>query len=491
MGRGCRDGDHASRRGRLVVATYLINQEAIRILRLGVVETLTTADYAFGPARPHLAERWEDLGGGLWRFHLRPGVTMHDGRPFDAAVAAACTQRFLETGEGSALRAVLAVEAEGPLTLEVQARPAASPVPAYFGWIPMMAPESFLEGDRLGVPIGTGPFRVERIEYGREALLRAHDAWWGGPPALREILVRQIDDPSTRVLMLESGDADWIQMPPRHEIPRLSEAGFAVLRADYLYNVYLLFNVESGPGAESAVRQAAAWAVDRERIVRVAFEGKAEPAGTIFPEPVPPPEIPRYGLHRDRAREILAAAGWRPAPGSPYLVRDGRGLSLTILTAAETLRPEWPAVAELVRQDLEAIGIRTQVRVLETAAWNADVAAGRFEATIRGRVPSLWSDPLIILSLDFASRGFKNVTRYRDPRFDEALARGLAAEDHGERAEAVAGVQRLLAEELPVVPLCRDTWREVFAVDPRVRWDPGSLRTGFPGPGTCFEEDRP
>lgn len=455
--------------GKIVVATYQVNREILPLMRMGIVEGLTSVDFEFGTPRPAVVKAFERETGGVWRFELRPGQVFHDGTPVDAKAVVASIRRFQDSPAGAHVRDLLVASVRDEWTVVVAAAAPTIPVPGYLGRIPILAASSFDAEGRLAKPVGTGPFAVKEIAFDEGATLVANARFRDGPPRLDEIDLRVVKDPGTRVLMLETGDADWIMMVPRHEVGRLRRAGYQVHGSRYLYNVYLLFNTRKGPGADPDFRRGAAAAIDRDRIARVAFEGTADPAESLFPTRLPfvPGDLP--------------TAEDAPMP---------EGKSLEVVTPAEGFRPAWATAAELVRQDLEAAGVKTTIRVLEMGAWNARVRAGDYEATIRGRVPALWPDPLACLRYDFASDGPANVTGFSDPELDARLEKGLAAPDEETRAAAVEVAQRILARALPVVPLVHDFGRETYAARPGLGGasDEWSRVNAYPGPGV-FEKE--
>lgn len=471
---------------RLVVVTPALDADAAQLVALGVAEGLVRADVRFGPVEPELAVAWEDRGGGRWTFRLRPGVTFHDGRPLSApAVVASLTEGWAR-GESAWLGRLLSARALSEELVEVRCSSPSCPVPQYLARSPVLAPGAWDATGRLIARIGTGPFAVERWATDEAVTLRANPRWWGGAPTTTGIDVRVVKDPASRVLMLEAGQADWIQRVPRRDARRLELAGYQVPASTFLYNVYLVFRAGAGVVAEREVRRAIALALDRARLRRVAFEDLALPASGVFPPGHPLHDGDDAAARRDlaEAERLLDAAGWRrPSPGAER-ERGGVTLTLPLLTVADTYRPAWGTAAELLRQDLAAIGMRVELEPLERGAWASRVNQGAFVATLRGRVPGWWADAYGVLRTDFRSDGVNNPGRFQSPTFDRLLDEAWAASDVPARHAALRAALDVLRDELPIVPLCHDLGRELYVVADGVASadDPVSRGRAFPGP---------
>lgn len=479
----------------LVVAVAELKNEAILWHRVGVLEFLIDYGFDYGEPVAQLATSWEETSPGTWVFHLRPNVLFHDGRPFQAANAAACIDAFAASPHGAAISGRIRCEVLDPLTLRVASRSPGLDLPVYLGRIPVTPDGSVDSLGRVPHPVGTGPFLVRGFEERSELHLEANDAYWGGRPKLRRIHFREVRDSATRLLMLESGEADWAVLLPVHEIARLRAEGYGVASCRFLYNVYLVPNLEHGPCSERAVREAISLAIDREAIARVAFYGLARPAPFIFPRELPfvPAGLAEAGRDLTRARRLLEEAGWKSTGEGDARVRDGRPLEITLLTPAASFRPTWPPAAEMIRQDLAKAGLRLQIRYVEPGAWNERVESGEFELTMRGRVPPWQGDPLSYFRNEFHSQGYVNLCRFRNARFDACVDSGLEATTPEERRGALAEAQRIFAEELPVIPVVHDNAREMYATSPAVRGAESAdcARTGFPGRETWIERRTP
>ncbi|MGB9847359.1 MAG: ABC transporter substrate-binding protein, partial [Desulfotomaculales bacterium] len=240
---------------------------------------------------PALAKEWEISADGLtWTFHLRPGVTFHDGTPFNAQAVKFNVDRLLNKKDayGQLVYGMVeAVEATDELTVRFRLKFPYAPFLnnlALFFAAPVISPEAVKKyGDGLAThPVGTGPFFLEKWEKGKEIILAANPSYWGTKPAAGRIVFRLERDSRKRAALLLNGRADVIDASPE-EIPSLSAKGCQIWRITGPDVSYLGFYTNKKPFSDAAVRQAACRAIDNERLVRELFGNMAVPASGPLP----------------------------------------------------------------------------------------------------------------------------------------------------------------------------------------------------------------
>jgi len=200
-------------------------------------------------------------------------------------------------------------------------------------------------------------------------------------------------------------------------------------------------------------RQAIAYAIDRPAIIRGRLGGRARLATALIPPGhwAYAADVPTYGRDLDRARALLDEAGRPPGP-------DGVRFSLLYKTSTDATRI---AVARLIAQDLAEVGIAVEVRSFDTATVFADLKRGNYQMSSwqTGTV----AEPDMYVPYFHSSRiptpaspDLQNRSRYRSAEADRLMEAGRHELDQDKRVEIYAGLQRLLARDLPVVPL----WHE-------------------------------
>jgi peptide/nickel transport system substrate-binding protein len=310
------------------------------------------------------------------------------------------------------------------------------------------------------LPIGAGAF----IPLGRDGetfhFVR-NEFYYGGVPQLRALTVRTIRDDNSRLLALVGGSADLTQntISPLL-LPAVEQQSALKIESgrSSVYS-YLGFNLEDPVLRDVRVRRAIALAIDRAQIVRTKLRGHAVLATGMLPTfhwaYAAPPLVRQWGYDPAEARRLLDEAGFPDPDGPGPLPR----LTLVYKTSSNKFRV---AIARVIAAMLADVGIEIDLRTNEFATFFADIKAGNFQL-FSMQIPEIAEPDLYtnffasdrIPSREHADVG-GNRMRYRNTEVDRLLARGRSELDRDRRRAIYAEVQRLLADELPVVSL----WHE-------------------------------
>jgi peptide/nickel transport system substrate-binding protein len=424
---------------------------------------------------PGLATAWHAADETTWEVTLRQGVVFHDGTPFAAedVVASYARVPLLRTSLRSPaikLQAIASIELLGPHALRIRTNRPAPELPDELATIAVLrrAALSVLEPEpfnALREAIGTGPFRATAYTPEAALELARHEAWWGPTPPWREASLRFIPKDAVRAAALLAGDIDVMERVAPADMPVLAaRPGIALSRAPGLNTVYVALSLarpEAGPYTAAAdgtplahnplrdvrVRRALALAVNRAALTERLLAGAAVPASQLaapgtpdFQADILPPaqDIPA-------ARALLAEAGL------------GAGLQLTLLGPTDRF-PNITQVAEALAQNWSRIGVATRV---ETMPWNSmarRAGRGEFAGLLFGccaAVPGVLTVTRNLLVTHDAGRGLgaSNYGRYADPVLDRTVLAGMASFDPAIRFAAAGAAARIVAEEVPLIPL--------------------------------------
>jgi peptide/nickel transport system substrate-binding protein len=438
------------------------SQRAYELLVDGLVERAPTGELV-----PSLATRWEIRDGGQrWRFHLRPGVRFHDGRPFSAADVAYTFGTLLDGTVASAKKgafpSVARVAAVDPATVDFELRePFAAllaDLTAAQGIVPVgMTPEVMNTA-----PVGTGPFRFVSKTPDRIELAASADHW-RGRPLLDRVILREVGDDTTRVLELLHGSVDLVvnDLSP-DVIPglRLDER-FQVIESPSANFAYLAFNFHDRALADVRVRRAIALGLDRPRLVATLWQG----LGMVSETPFPPgiwgrhdalPVLPHDPV---AARRLLDEAGY-PDP-------DGDGpLPRLRLELKSSTNEQTALQAQVLQGMLAEIGVDLVVRTYEFATFFADVNRGSFQMFTLVRTGAL--DPnlfrLILGSQSVPPNG-QNRGFYANSEFDRLVDEAARTIDPAARLPLYLRAQEIFASDLPYVMLFIKTNFAVMPAD--------------------------
>jgi peptide/nickel transport system substrate-binding protein len=463
---GCRNGPQEDARTVVVAIENSPNSLDPRIgtdamaERIGglIFDALVRKDEHF-EMQPWLATRWElaDAGGGAkaWVFHLRDGVRFQDGRPLEAEDVAWTINSMLggglRTSKSGAFASVERAEAKDRLTVAVRMKRADASLlfnlsDGLFGVVPRGSGKDFGQA-----PMGSGPFRFESAVQDRDVVLDRNAGYWGGAPKIERVRFAVIPDAVTVALELQKGSADIasneLTLDTVHALER--EPGLKTETGEGSPVMYLNFNVARGPLADRRVRQAVACAMDRAAIVEAVWRGKAKLAATLLPEghwaAANPAELAAYPHSVSRATELLDAAGYRAG-------RDGVRVRLEMKTSTdETTR----LLAQILQAQLRDAGIQLTLRSSEFGTFYSDVTSGRFEMYALRWIGSN-EDPDIFryaFGSDRVPPRGGNRGHYTNARVDGLLAEAADAGDEDLRRAKYVEVQKMLAEDLPAIPL--------------------------------------
>ena len=289
---------------------------------------------------PALATSWDVSADGLtWTFHLRDGVTFHDGEPLTADAVVASIEAAKDHAGASFIWLPLdTVSAVDPLTVEMKLTYAAPmdlvASSLYGAWIvspkalaAVAADETYFES---GVDGGTGPYTIESYTPTAEVLLKAYPDYWGGWSDVKhydKVLVSIMPEALTQQQALDGGDVDLAFSVPLENIDSYrSNPDYTVLEEPSFFNYVGLFNTQKAPLDDPKVRQALSYAIPYADIISVGAQGFGTqshgpvPAG-VFPYDA---SVPQYTTDIEKAKALLAEAG-----------HPGGGFSMEITYAAE------------------------------------------------------------------------------------------------------------------------------------------------------------
>lgn len=460
--------------------------------RLSVAETLVVPDHE-GRLRPGLASGWSVSADGLeWRFPLRAGARFQDGTAVTASAVASDLERARQT-RGSPLAQVplgpppqAGIAAEGDDVVLRLSHPF-SVLAAYLADYStiILAPASYDADGHVTRIIGSGPYRVTRIDASQVVETEAMRAPAEGGPAVQRVEYRAVADGETRARMAEAGDADLaLNLQPvaadrLRRNPALEILSLPIPRARFIaLNTAL-------PGlSDLPVRQALSLAIDRAGMARALLRNPAAAADQLLP--------PFLGEWRDpavaalrydpaEARHLLDAAGWRPGPDG-IRARNGQRLSFELFTYAG--RPELPPLAEAVQAQWQAVGVEAKLRLGDSEEIPAMHNAGTLQTALVARNYGLLPDPIGALSEDFlaASTVGYGPAGWSSPQIEAAIAEYMASSDAPRRAALRRQITGIVQGELPVIPL--SWYDQVVAVSRQIQGaqiDPFEATYGIAG----------
>ncbi len=437
-------------------------------------ETLYQVDGFNCSETPWLATAYEWEGTQKLTFTLRDGVKWHDGKPFTADDVVFTYEMIKANpaldlmGVGPILKSVagqgntVTMEFSSPAVLLFSKIAKVEIVPKHV-WESAGDPVRFTNNDA----IGTGPYRVKTFNARQMVLERVPDYWQADKVKIKELRFTHSPEGQVDQLRLERGEYDMNSM----FVPDIEKVYVA---KDPEHNKYwyapggvisLYPNLTKAPFDDVAFRKALTSAFDRQDIADKAQFGYVETAsqtGLILPnqEEWLDKDIPDGGkipYDVDKAKKALDDAGYTLDGENRRLGKDGKPLSFEFKVPSGW--SDWIQAAQMVKNDFGKLGIQVDVATPQQATYDQDRAVGNYDLLfgVYGgdcNIHKDFADPLASAqSADIGKPAVSNFSRWRDDRTDQLLDQLASAGDEQAQKEAVHGLQQVMVDEVPNIPL--------------------------------------
>ncbi|WP_137701446.1 ABC transporter substrate-binding protein [Marimonas lutisalis] len=454
--------------GTLVIASTQVARHLNGAVQSGTATAVPSTQIFASPLRydenwepqPYLAKSWEVSDDGLTvTLNLVDNATFHDGKPVTSEDVAFSIMTTKENHPFKSMFApVEAVETPDAHTAIIKL---SQPHPALLlALSPALAPviPKHIYGDGQDVkshpansaPVGSGPFMLEEFKAGEVTVLKKNPNFFiDGRPKLDEIIIRIIKDPSALLIAMENGEADLYPfMAGSQEIKRLEKADHLAITADGYAGIgpinWLAFNTTSDKLKDVRVRQAIAYAVDRDFITKALHRGVSQQQRGPIIESSPFFMVPdeTYDTDLDKANALMAEAGFA----------DGMELTIDYIPGP---KEQQQSVAEYLKSQLKKIGIDLTVRAApDFPTWAGRVGGHDFELTMD--IVFNWGDPVIGVHRTYLCSNIRkgviwsNTQQYCNEKVDEILAKAAVELDVEKRKALYAEFQQIIAQDVPL-----------------------------------------
>jgi peptide/nickel transport system substrate-binding protein len=362
-------------------------------------------------------------------------------------------------GVGSPSCYITSVEAPDTLTLVIRLRKPWSSLLGNLVSVPVI-PQGSADSQKTH-PVGSGPFKFVNYDESQQFVdLASFDGYWQGAPQIKELRVRAILDGNTLQAELQSGHVDLAS-----GASNLSPDSYKFLGQDSNLQVkqfpganvtYLGFNCEHAPLDNPKVRQAIAYAIDRESIVRDLMLGQGRVANSVLPESSWAYDAGQtYNYDPARAKQLLDEAGFRDPDGDGPQMRFQKPISFKI-SAGNAAVSQYAGV---IQNSLKSIGVPVEIETFETATLINQLSDGQFDLTTLRWIGGN-QDPVFLRDLFHSSEvptptrtAGRNRTRYRDAGFDRVIDEAVNTLDRSKAKTLYAQAQQIISRDLPMLPL--------------------------------------
>jgi ABC-type transport system substrate-binding protein len=454
-----------------------------------VLWDLSKAD-SIADIKPGLATEWAPVEGDAkrWIFKLRQGVKFHDGTDFDADVVVWNLDKILndkspqfDPKQAAQARArvptLVGWKVVDKYTVELTTRVVNALFPYDMSYIFYSSPTQW---EKLGKdwvkygqqPIGTGPFKVDRVVPRERLELSRFDGYWDKArvPKLDKVLLFPMPEAATRTAALLAGQVDWIEVPAPDAIPRLKQGGMTIVTNKYPHNwAYQPSMVEGSPWTDIRVRKAANLAIDRAGLNKLLGGLMIESKGHVYPGH-PWFGTPSFDIKYDpaAAKKLLAEAG--------YSATKKPKIKIAISTSGSGQMLPLP-MNEYVQENLNAVGFDCTFEVME---WNALVSfsfqpvtgeastkAGTNAINISRALVDPYSGFTRLMHSDFVPPRGANWGILKDAKIDEMINKVHTSFNKDEQTKGMAAVHTYIVDQAYWIWIAHDL--NPRAMSPKVK----------------------
>lgn len=407
--------------------------------------------------------------------HLVKGAKFHDGTPITSEDVAFSIMAIKANHPFKAMYApVSGVDTPDPYTAVIRL---SKPHPAILLCMsPVLCPimpkhvygtdPNIRQNPANKAPIGSGPFKFVEWKPGDYIMLEKNkDFFIKGKPHVDRVIIKIIPDMNNRVMAVERGEVDAMPFfDSLREVKRLSgDKNLVVTNKGYAgigSLDWVAFNTGKKPFDDVRVRQAAAYAIDRNFFAKVIMMGLVTPSATpITPfSPFYTKDVNMYDVNLEKAKKLLDEAG--------YPVKaDGTRFTVTVDYAPGS--PTTKMMAEYLKPQLAKVGIDAKIRISpDFGTWAERVSNYNFDITTDNVFN--WGDPVIGVHRTYSSANivkgvpFSNTQQYRNPKVDAIMEQAASEVDNEKRAKLYKEFQQIVMNDVPIYFMTTTAYHTIY-----------------------------
>jgi len=467
-------------------------------------ETLLNVNRLDGTVKPWLASSYELASDAQSiTFHLRQGVNWSDGQPLtsdDVVFTLKLIQKYPSIDLTGIDAAVKDVSAPDTSTVRVTLSKPFNPIVWILGGQVYILPKhswSGVKGDPSQYadpnPVGTGPYIVKSFTPQLVDLVKNPNFWQPGKPQVDEVKIPAYSSNESAQLALQKGLIDWTNL----FIPNLDRTYVALDKQHNHYwfpssdDVMLYLNLTRAPFNDLQVRKAISLALNRETISKLGEDGYEPPANPtgLVGEAIQSYIDPQYAnmqftQNAAQAGQTLESDGWTKGADG-YYAKNGKQLAFSIIVVSGYT--DYVADCQVMVRDLQAAGINATVNAMSNDAFTNALQNGHYDAGI------LWTNPGptpyyiydgLLRSTNSAPIGQSapsNYERWMDPTTDKLLDQYASSTDPNVQRQALDGLQQIMVEQLPSIPLTAEPYWYEYSTAKFVGWPDAQHPYAAPG----------
>jgi peptide/nickel transport system substrate-binding protein len=401
---------------------------------------------------PDHAEKWDISEDGMtYTFHLRNNIKWHNGDPFSADDVKFTFDTMQDKNVNAAflnnLGPFTGCDVVDEQTVKLNLSKAFAPFLVMLQYNVMMIPKKILTGvdlnkpvDFIQNPVGTGAYKWKEFVSGDHITLVANADYWDGAPKIGTVVYKILPDINTQVAQLRTGEVDIVMIEPSQADALQNDSNVVINTANQTNYYYLGVNNSNPLFSDVRVRQALAYALDRDTMLKTVMRGK----GTIANGPISPPMGWAYPKDQqpfpydvDKAKQLLSDAGWQMQGGK--LMKDGKPFEFKILL--DVGNPTRQAFALAAQQYYQKLGMNPTIDSQEFNKWYDMTSASDYDLGVFWWITPPDPDAL------YGGYSDDNTDKYKNADVDQMFMQGREALSQADRQPIYANLQKKLYDD--------------------------------------------
>ncbi len=319
----------------------------------------------------------------------------------------------------------------------------------------IVAKSSYDGSGKLKLPVGTGPYKAEDFNISTGVLKTTRfDSYYGEKPTVKNVVITGMTDASTRAFSLESGEIDFTCDIPFNKIDALDKLDNVRVEKYDTARTYAINLNCNDLFADKNVRKATSLAIDRKAISEKVLYGCGTPSKSMYTSNMAwcNDEIDASAFDLEKAKQLMADAGWKDTDGDGYLEKDGKKFAFTLVTY--TQRPGLPLIAEALQAQLKELGMKVSVSTMDSSAIKEYISDGKeWGMYLSGLATCMTPSCIYFLKNNYYSSNSAKYG-YSSKEMDALIDKCTTQFDTAQRYETSKEIQKLAMEDLPMIYVC-------------------------------------
>jgi len=417
--------------------------------------------------QPCLAESWEVSPDGLeYTFKLKKNVKFHNGENFNAAAVKKNIDRQLPPNDTSDMpyadftfEYVDNVQVVDDLTVKIFLKQPSTPFLANLAMslaAPIVAPKAIDDGTAMEKPVGTGPYKFVSWAKDSAVKLVRNDQYWGGAPAIKNIVIQIIPDNSARASAMMAGEIDAMAQVDPASIAAIKEKNIPIYEAPGMNINYMAFDVTRPPFDNQKLREAIIRAINVPELVQQLYMGYSVPAYSILPSFVPgyAANVKNYEYDVEKSKALLKECG-------------AEGMNIKMI-AYSNPRPYNTAtgvkLAEAIQGYLTKVGVTVDITQYDWTTYKQMATQGEGDIKFYGWTGDNGDADNFMNLLSDQNRSM-NVSGYNNPEYKALIDKAAATPNGPERNALYAQMEEIVARDAVWLPISHSIINVPYAAD--------------------------